>query len=224
MYMWQCIPMQNREYIQAYLAEVNRICGSISQECIDRAIEVLFKAWKEGRTVFIMGNGGSASTATHFVADLVKQTAVGESVPRLQALSLSDNVPLVSSLTNDDGWENLYLEQLKSFARPGDAGIGISVHGGSGKDKAGAWSQNLLKGLAYLKNLGGPTIGLIGFDGGPMRDLVDVPIVVPANSTPQVEGFHVVLHHLIVFRLREKISALSAEVSPMALRRRLTHA
>ena len=199
--------MQNREYIQTYLAEVGRICDTISQESIDRAIETLFKAWKEGRTVFIMGNGGSASTATHFAADLVKQTAIGESVPRFRVMSLSDNVPLVSALTNDDGWENLYLEQLKSFARPGDVGIGISVHGGSGKDKAGAWSQNLLKGLAYLKSFGGQTIGLIGFDGGPMRDLVDVPIIVPANSTPQVEGFHVVLHHLITFRLRELITA-----------------
>lgn len=202
---YNVLMMNNTAYIKIYLAEVKRICDEVSQEMVDRAIEVLFTAWKESRTIFLMGNGGSASTATHFAADLVQQAMVRDGVPRLRAMPLSDMVPLVSALTNDRGWENLYLEQLKSFAKPGDVGIGISVHGGSGKDKAGAWSQNLLKGLQYLKDNGGKTIGLIGFDGGPMKDLVDVPIVVPANSTPLVEGFHVVLHHLIAFRLREKI-------------------
>ena len=85
-------------------------------------------------------------------------------------------------------------------------GIGISVHGGSGKDVGGQWSQNLLKGLQYIKDHGGKTIGLSGFDGGPMAALVDAPLVVRADSTPLVEGFHVVLHHLIIFRLKEMVT------------------
>lgn len=80
------------------------------------------------------------------------------------------------------------------------------MHGGSGTDLGGQWSQNLLKGLQYIKDRGGKTIGLSGFDGGPMKTLVDIPIVVPAYSTPFVESFHVVLHHLIVFRLKEMIA------------------
>lgn len=177
----------------------------ISQERIDEAIEILFQAWKDERTIFVMGNGGSASTATHFAADLV-QCTLSPHKKRMRAMSLFDNVPLSSALVNDRGWDNVYLEQLQTFAQKGDVGIGISVHGGSGQDKAGKWSQNLLKGLQYIKDLGGPTIGLIGFDGGAIKDLVDVPIIVPANSTPLVEGFHMVLHHLIVFRLKEKIA------------------
>ena len=123
-------------------------------------------------------------------------------------MSLVENPPLVSAIINDWGWENLYVGQLTTY-HAGDlknaVGIGISVHGGSGKDKSGAWSQNLLRGLAYIKDQGGKTIGFSGFDGGPMKDLVDASVVVPVNSTPLVESFHVLLHHLITFRLREKI-------------------
>lgn len=195
--------MSNNDYIQSFLFKVRGICDSVSLQSIDRAIEILFQAWKDQRTIFVMGNGGSASTATHFTADLTQVT--WDLSPRIRAMSLSDNVPLVSALINDRGWDNLYIEQLKTFAKPGDIGIGISVHGGSGSDKAGKWSQNLLKGLQYIKDNGGPTIGLIGFDGGSMKNLVDAPIIVPANLTPLVEGFHVVLHHLIAACLKEKI-------------------
>ena len=133
------------------------------------------------------------------------QCTLSPHIKRVKAVSLFDNVPLTSALVNDRGWEHVYLEQLKTFARKGDVCIGLSVHGGSGKDKAGVWSQNLLQGLQYVKDLGGPTIGLIGFDGGAMKDLVDVPIVVEVESTPLVEGFHVVLHHLIALELKKRI-------------------
>jgi D-sedoheptulose 7-phosphate isomerase len=80
------------------------------------------------------------------------------------------------------------------------------VHGGAGKDKANAWSQNLLKSMQYASKAGGKTIGFSGFDGGPMKEIADACIVVPANSTPLVESFHLVLEHLIVFRLKEKLA------------------
>jgi D-sedoheptulose 7-phosphate isomerase len=174
---------------------------------LEAAIDMLFEAWKDGRWVYVMGNGGSASTATHLVADLAKTICEKPQDRGIRAMALVDNIPLVSALTNDWGWENIYVNQLATFYVEGGVGIGISVHGGSGKDVAGAWSQNLLKGLQYIKDRGGKTIGLSGFDGGPMKTLVDVGIVVPAQSTPIVEGMHVVLHHLIVFGLKEKIHA-----------------
>jgi D-sedoheptulose 7-phosphate isomerase len=80
------------------------------------------------------------------------------------------------------------------------------VHGGAGKDKAGLWSQNLLKAMKYAKEKGGKTIGIAGFDGGPMKEIADVCIIVPANSTPQVESFHLALAHLISNCLKEKIA------------------
>jgi len=184
---------------------VTEIARTVAREDIDRAIEVLYAAWHEGRTVFVAGNGGSASTATHLAADLVKMTAA-PGQPRLRALSLVDNVPLVSALVNDDGWENVYVEQLETFYRPGDVLVTISVHGGAGRDRAGAWSQNLMKAIAFVKARGGVTIGLAGFDGGAMREACDVCVVVPYRTTPHVEGFHVVLHHLIAFCLAERIA------------------
>ncbi len=173
--------MRNGAYIDRFLLGVEEIARKVSREDIDRAIEALYQAWKDGRTVFTAGNGGSAGTATHLAADLNKMTAI-PGRPRLRAMSLVDNIPLRDVL------------------------ITISVHGGQGRDKAGAWSQNLMKAIAYVKERGGTTIGLAGFDGGAMREACDVCVVVPYDTTPHVEGFHVVLHHLIAFCLAERIA------------------
>ena len=177
---------------------------AISVADIGRAIEILFEAWKEGNQVFTCGNGGSASTATHFACDLAKTTIVGDK-RRIRAHCLNDNIPLMLALINDDGFDNLFYEQLKPKFQKGDVLICISVHGGKGKDKAELWSQNLLKAMAYAKDMGGKTIGLSGFDGGPMKEMADACIVVPINSTPQVESFHLTLEHLICSYLRQKI-------------------
>jgi D-sedoheptulose 7-phosphate isomerase len=163
---------------------------------ISEAISILAKAREQKKHVFICGNGGSAGTSTHFAADLFK---MGE----LRAISLVDNIPLNSALINDEGWSEVYTEQLKRMFDEGDVLIALSVHGGTGADKAGIWSQNLLRAIDYVKEHGGKTIGLAGFDGGSMKTMCDVCIVVPANSTPLVEAFHVVLHHLITWQLYE---------------------
>jgi D-sedoheptulose 7-phosphate isomerase len=197
--------MTNGPYIDRFFAGIDEIVKSISREDIDRAIDALYRTWAERRTVFIAGNGGSAGTATHFAADLSKMTSI-PGKPRLRAMSLGDNVPLVSAIINDEGWENLYTEQLATFWSPGDTLVTISVHGGTGRDKAGAWSQNLVKAIDWVKTRGGTTIGLAGFAGGVMRELCDICIVVPYRTTPHVEGFHVVLHHLIAFCLAERIA------------------
>jgi len=194
----------NKEYIQNYLAEVGEIAEAIPVADIDRAIEVLFEAWRNGNHVFACGNGGSASTATHFVCDLAK-TVAAPGKRGFKAECLNDNIPLMLALVNDEGFDNLYYEQLETKFQKGDVLICISVHGGSGRDKAGLWSQNLLKAMNYAKENGGKTIGLSGFDGGAMKELADVCIVVPINSTPHVESFHLVLEHLIISRLKEKI-------------------
>lgn len=201
--------MKNKAYISGYFSEAAAILEKISQREINKVIEILFEAWVLKKWVFVMGNGGSASNATHFAADLAKTVDDASLGRGLRAVSLADNIPLVSAIINDRGWDNLYSEQLRTYY-PVEAeksvGIGLSVHGGSGKDKAGLWSQNILKGLQYIKDNGGTTIGFAGFDGGAMKDLADVCIIVPANSTPLVESFHSVIQHLIVFRLKELIS------------------
>jgi D-sedoheptulose 7-phosphate isomerase len=200
--------MKNAKYIDDFFAESKKVIDRMPREDVDRAVEALFDAWKNGNTVFLIGNGGSASTATHMAADLTKSISV-DGKKRFRAMALVDNIPMVSALTNDNGWENIYTEQLIAYFRPGDLVVAFSVHGGAGKDRAGAWSQNLLKALQYAKDNGGKAIGFAGFDGGAMKEMADVCVVVPANSTPQVEAFHVVLHHLIAFCLKEKIKNFS---------------
>jgi D-sedoheptulose 7-phosphate isomerase len=196
--------MNNRGFIADYLAEVKTVAESISREDIDRVIELLYQAWQQDRRVFICGNGGSAGTATHFACDLAKTTIV-DSKKRFKAICLNDNAPLISALTNDNGFDSLYTEQLENLYEPGDVLICISVHGGAGKDKAGLWSQNLIKAMKYVAGHGGKTVGFSGFDGGPMKEVADACVVVPVNSTPQVESFHLALEHLVCTCLKEKI-------------------
>ncbi|MDP3024963.1 MAG: SIS domain-containing protein [candidate division Zixibacteria bacterium] len=197
--------LNNHAFIDSYLEDMKEIIGKLSREKIDRIVELLFSAWKEGRTIFVMGNGGSASTATHFACDLAKCTIV-EGKKRFRVICLNDNIPLMSALVNDNGFDNLFSEQLKNLMQEKDYLVAFSVHGGSGKDKAGLWSQNLLKAMVLAKEECKATlIGFSGFDGGAMKDVADECLVIPANSTPQVESFHLAMEHLITNCLRKKI-------------------
>jgi D-sedoheptulose 7-phosphate isomerase len=202
--------MKNRYFIEGYLAEMQAVTGRIPADQIDRVVELLFTGWRNGCQVFICGNGGSASTATHFACDLAKTTIV-PGKHRFRVECLNDNIPLVLALVNDEGFENLFYEQLQAKFQPGDILICISVHGGAGQDKAGMWSQNLLKAMRYVQENGGKAIGLSGFDGGPMSAIADGCIVIPSDSTPQVESFHLALEHLICSCLKQKIVESDAE-------------
>lgn len=196
--------MDHIRFIDSYLTDAGTVAQAISRHDIDAVIQHLHEAWQRDATVFIAGNGGSASTATHFAADLNKYTS-SQADHRFKALCLNDNIPLVSALTNDDGWDNVFSYQLESFMREGDVFVGVSVHGGSGGDNAGEWSQNLLKAARVVKEKNGKLLALVGFDGGVLRKIADASILVPADSTPQVEGFHLVLTHLICARLKQAI-------------------
>jgi len=197
--------MEKEDFIENYLKEVESIAKKISREDIGEVINLLHEAWRENKQIFIAGNGGSASTATHFASDLAKFTSV-EGKPRFKVIALTDNVPWITAVTNDLGWSEVYVEQLKNLMGEGDVFIAISVHGGSGSDKAGPWSQNLLKAAKFVKEHKGKVVGLVGFDGGFLKRFADACVVVPVNSTPHVEGFHVVLTHMICAGLRELVA------------------
>jgi D-sedoheptulose 7-phosphate isomerase len=193
-----------RALIAAYLEQTREVVARIDPQAIEAFTDVLFAAWQSGNTIYLCGNGGSAGTAQHMACDLFKCTIV-PGKPRLRVLCLNDNMPLLSALTNDDGWSEVYVQQLITWWRPGDVVLGISVHGGVGQDKAGAWSQNVLRACAYAKEHGGKALALVGFDGGAMQELCDATILVPVESTPHTEGLHVVMHHLVTTALRDKI-------------------
>ncbi len=197
--------MSNQTYIDGYLAQMADVLGRLPKADIDAAIDVLFDAWSNGGTVFIAGNGGSSSTASHFACDLAKWT-MADGKPRFRVMALTDNMPLFSALMNDEGTASVYSEQLEPFVKAGDVLILISVHGGSGTGNAGSWSQNLLRALQVAQDKGARVIGFSGFDGGALREMADVCITIPVDSTPQVESFHLALEHLMCDCLRQKIA------------------
>lgn len=194
--------------IDKFLLELERVIKEINKEKIQQAIDIIFDAWRKDKRVFLIGCGGSASTATHFASDLSK-TIIVPGKKRLRAMALVDNIPLVSAWTNDSGWGSVFKGQLENWLEEGDVLIGFSVHGGSGEGDAGPWSQNLVQAMNFAKEKRAKIIGFSGFKGGAMKEMSDVCMVVPINSeplgTPIVEGFHVVLHHLIIAALKQKI-------------------
>ncbi len=195
--------------IEEYLETMADLTLRLSRHDLQKAEDILFRAWRQEGTVFLMGNGGSASTATHFACDLAKSTIV-EGKKRFKAVSLVDNIPLVSAWTNDSGFATIYAEQLRPWLKEGDVLVGISVHGGSGKGGAGPWSQNLGQAMQLAKERKASTIGFSGFDGGLLKEMADVCIVVPIDreplGTPVVESLHAGIHHLLVFRLKQRIA------------------
>ena len=200
--------MSHTNFCTRYLEESITISKKLrlQSETISRIITLLFQAWKKGKWIFVCGNGGSAGTATHFVADLLKTTISEPTEKGLRAIALADNIPLISATTNDWGWSHAYNGILNTYWCKGSIVIAFSVHGGSSTDKAGIQSQNLLRVLQFAKDNSGTAIGISGFDGGAMKEISDLSLVVPSHSVALVESYHVTLFHLITFRLKELIA------------------
>jgi D-sedoheptulose 7-phosphate isomerase len=195
--------------IDAYLEAIQNLGQTLPRQDIYRAVDILFEAWQAGNAVYTVGNGGSASTATHFACDLAKCTIV-PGKKRLRATALVDNVPLVSAWTNDSGFGSIFAQQLEPWLQEGDVLIELSVHGGSGDGDAGPWSQNLVQAANLARERGAKVIGFSGFGGGALREMADVCLTVPVDEeplgTPLVESYHVALHHLICVALRLRIA------------------
>ena len=174
-------------YIESYLDQVAAILHNVPQDQVARIINVLKQARMERRHIFIIGNGGSAATASHFANDLIKST-VCEDKPRMKAIALTDNIPVMLAYANDCGYETIFEEQLDALAEPGDVLVAIS---GSGR------SVNVLRALDLAQERGMVTVGLTARDGGEMCGRCNVCLVVPCDPMQQIEDVHTVLTHLI---------------------------
>jgi D-sedoheptulose 7-phosphate isomerase len=161
--------------------------------------ELLLKAKADGKTVFLMGNGGSAATASHVTNDLVKGCRVGDA-PGFRAFCLSDSNALVTCLANDFSYEEIYTILLRTYAKPGDVVLAFS---GSGN------SPNILHALATAKEMGLTTVGFGGRDGGKMKALCDHILIAPTDSMEMLEDMHLVYFHDLVCALRPGLSKLA---------------
>ncbi|HYA58611.1 MAG TPA: SIS domain-containing protein [Thermoplasmata archaeon] len=163
-----------------------------------RIVPIFLKARKEDRTIFFFGNGGSASTASHFVTDIAK--VAGGTKPhgkgqRFRCVSLNDNVPSVTAWANDVSYAEIFAGPLRALAETGDVAVAIS---GSGN------SPNVLAAVRAAREMGLTTIGLTGIGGGKLKDMVDVALIVPSNSMQHTEDVHLVTCHLLCAYLRDE--------------------
>lgn len=175
-----------------YLATLHAAMTAIPTEVFDAAVRVLRHARSHDATVLFVGNGGSASTASHFAADLAKNTQHPK-YGRFRTICLSDNVALFSAWANDEGYENVFLQGAKTHLRPNDVLVAIS---GSGN------SENVLRAAKYARDIGCEVIGLGGFAGGKLRDLCTVSIVIPAATIEVAEDGHLIINHAFCTAIR----------------------
>lgn len=177
-----------------YLSSLQETMNELPKENIVSVIELLQAARLEGKQIFIMGNGGSASTATHFVCDLAKNTRK-EGMPHYKVIGLTDNMAIFSAYANDEGYESVFAQQLDNLVMPGDIVIGISASGNS---------RNVLNAIALAKSRSAITVGFSGFDGGQLAPMVDINVHVNSNIIEHVEDIHLVLEHMIVKALKDQ--------------------
>jgi D-sedoheptulose 7-phosphate isomerase len=188
--------------VSRFVAEVNAALESLDLQAVDLVTEALARARDEERVIFVAGNGGSAATATHWVNDLAKATRRA-GVPYVRAISLTDSTSWLTALANDEGYERIFAGQLENMARPGDVLAVISASGNS---------PNLLRAVEYARASGVETIGLLGFDGGALRRMVDhaIWIETPLGAYGLAENVHSVVCDLVTSLLAQPASPYRA--------------
>ena len=184
--------MNSHELFNEYLKCLKEAISGLDLNQVNGIVGVLQEAQENARQVFLFGNGGSAATASHLACDLVKMTAI-PGKPPLRAISLTDNVAMMTAIANDISYDDIFVEQMSALWNRGDLAIGISASGNS---------ANVLKAVEYANNHGGKTIGFSGFGGGRLAKIADLNITFPSRNYGVVEDMHLVLTHLISQALR----------------------
>ncbi len=201
------------EEIEHYWHELVCVMQAIPFDTLTEGAKLLLNCYRQGNTVFILGNGGSAATASHFACDLAKGTQVA-GLPAFRVVSLSDNVPLLTAWANDTSYERVFGEQLATLVRPDDVLVAISASGNS---------PNVLGAAKVARQSGAITIALTGKNGGKLSRLADLTIRVPAQQIEQVEDAHLIIAHSLCVVLRQQLGVQAAllEVERSVLQKRV---
>lgn len=206
------VSLSPSQYLSRCAQEFDRL--NLSQT--ERLAEDIFAAYEDGRFVFICGNGGSGSNASHFCEDLGKSTLDpadfhDDSVKRLKVLSLTDNTPYILAWGNDEGFDRIFVEQLKNLASPGDVLIAIS---GSGN------SPNVLKAVEWANGKHLRTWGITGYSGGKLQALARNNLHVPLDDMGMVESIHLLLFHWVLNDVHARINRIGRYAARAAQRRK----
>jgi len=185
------------EQVKDYISGLQRTMDQLPHQLIADVIGILDEARLRGSQVFIMGNGGSAATASHFACDLAKNTRK-EGLPHFRVIGLTDNMAIFSAYANDEGYENVFSQQLANLIQPGDIIIGISASGNS---------KNVLNAIVEARKHNVKTIGFTGFDGGFLGQMVDLNIHVKSDVIEHVEDIHLMLEHIIIKAIKERVQS-----------------
>jgi len=191
---------QRIEFSRQYLEGLKKCLDALALEEVAEVIGYLEEAYREGRQVLIIGNGGSAATASHMACDLGKNVLpkeCRETARRFRVMALTDNVPWMMALANDLGYEYVFSEQLKNLVQEGDLVVAIS---GSGN------SPNIIQGVSVARECGAKVVGILGFDGGKAREMVDVCVVVGNNEYGYIEDVDMMLAHLLTGYFRALVA------------------
>ena len=186
--------------IDEFLQQTGALLSKLDRRAIAQARDLLLDCYRREGRVFTMGNGGSASTAQHFACDLAKFVIPAGHRP-FDTRCLTDNVSLYTAWANDADRGDVFVNLLRGLLQPGDVVIACSVHGGQG------FSADLVRAIRFANTTGASTISLVGFDGGALHQESTVSILVPVDSTPQVEAIHLVIEHLLMSLLKQSLEA-----------------
>lgn len=181
--------------VNSYFDQVVRAFEKMPTAAVDQIVSVLQQAYDSNRMVYLFGNGGSAALASHFACDLGKGTTNG-SPKRFKVMAFTDNVPLMTAWANDARYEDIFAEQLINFVQPDDVVFAISCSGNS---------PNVLKALRVARKAGALTIGLTGFEGGDMKQLCDLCLIIPSDNMQVIEDLHLSVTHAVFTALRARI-------------------
>jgi D-sedoheptulose 7-phosphate isomerase len=184
------------ENVERYLTHLHAAVDALPRDRLAELGEMLYRTYRNGQQVFTLGNGGSASTASHMAADLAKNT-ISANMRRFRVLSLNDNQSLLTALANDLGYQNVFSEQLKNLIRPGDLLIALSASGNS---------PNVIKAIRYAQGQCAEVVGILGFQGGEAASLADVSIIVPSEHYGIVEDVHLIINHILVDHFRHRLA------------------
>ncbi len=182
----------------SYFSRSSGVIRELPLAMLERVAGVLYQAYEERRSVFLFGNGGSASLASHFACDLAKGTVTSDNpAKRFRVLSLADNMALMTAWANDTSYEQVFAEQLRNFIKRGDVAFGISASGNS---------PNVLQALQAARESGAVTVGLAGYQGGKLPKLCDHCIVIPSENMQIIEDQQLAIAHALFTVLRYRIN------------------